>query len=223
MHAEDRDTTMACPTAWTLLRIWTGIGLQSFGGGASTLLFIQRAFVEERPWVGAAEMGRFWNLCLFTPGINILALTVLIGRKLGGRWGVVASLAGLLLPSAAVTCLLAAGFTVVERSPAIHAILRGVIPATAGIMAVVAYNFARPLLQRGYREGRRSLGVSIAIMLLSALALIVAGLPVVVVLASVAALGAVIFTPWAGHAWFARPAAEREVVTAEREREIVGD
>ncbi|HCJ32793.1 MAG TPA: hypothetical protein DHV65_00615, partial [Ktedonobacter sp.] len=45
-----------------------------------------------------------WNLCIFTPGINLVALTVLIGRKLGGTWGIVVSLAGMLLPSAMVTC-----------------------------------------------------------------------------------------------------------------------
>jgi chromate transporter len=41
------------PTIRALLRIWTGIGLQSFGGGASTQLLIRREFVEKRPWVGA--------------------------------------------------------------------------------------------------------------------------------------------------------------------------
>ncbi|MDB5074017.1 MAG: chromate transporter, partial [Chloroflexi bacterium] len=136
------------PTSMSLLRIWAGIGLQSFGGGASTQLLIRREFVERRLWVGDEEMGHFWNLCLFTPGINLIALTILIGRKLGGRWGIVASLAGLLVPSAAVTCLLTAGFVVVQHSPVLHAVLRGIIPATAGIMGVVAVGFARPLIRR---------------------------------------------------------------------------
>src|SRR5438067_9367000 len=94
-HLRSTAQDSAPPTLWTLLRIWAGIGLQSFGGGASTLLLIQRTFVEERAWVGADEMGRLWNLCLLTPGINLLALTVLLGRKLGGTWGIVASLVGL--------------------------------------------------------------------------------------------------------------------------------
>ena len=180
---------------WTLLRIWASIGLQSFGGGASTLLLIRREFVEKRPWVEADEFGRFWNLSLFTPGINLLALTILIGRKMGGPWGIVASLAGLLVPSAAITCLLAAGFQVVQHSPIIHAVLRGVIPATAGIMGVVAADFAAPLLRRGRREGAWSLTSSIAIILLSALALIVFKLTVIAVLIGVALLGSIVLTP----------------------------
>jgi chromate transporter len=184
------------PTLWTLLRVWTGIGLQSFGGGASTLLLIRRVFVEKRRWVGAEEMGRFWTLCLFTPGINLLALTVLIGRKLGGLGGIVVSLAGLLLPSATVTCLLAAGFEVVQHYPAVHAILQGVIPATAGILGVVGANFAQPLIRQARKEGWQSLSISSAIMLLSALALILFKLSVITVLVGVALLGVVIFTPW---------------------------
>jgi chromate transporter len=184
------------PTLGTLLRIWTSIGLQSFGGGASTLLLIRREFVEKRPWVGANELGHFWALCLFTPGINLLALTVLIGRKLGGLGGIVVSLAGLLLPSATVTCLLAAGFEVVQHYPAVHAILQGVIPATAGILGVVGANFAQPLIRQARKEGWQSLSISSAIMLLSALALILFKLSVITVLVGVALLGVVIFTPW---------------------------
>src|SRR5437660_3778048 len=127
------------PRPWRLLQVWAGIGLQSFGGGASTLLLIRQGFVEKRDWISASELQHFWNLCQFTPGINLLALTILIGRKLGGRRGMAVSLAGLLLPSAAVTCLLAASFRAAQHSPAVHAGLRGVVPATAGVMAVVGF------------------------------------------------------------------------------------
>jgi chromate transporter len=33
------------PGVWQLFGIWTRIGLQSFGGGASTTLLIQRVFI----------------------------------------------------------------------------------------------------------------------------------------------------------------------------------
>ncbi|HWE64486.1 MAG TPA: chromate transporter [Chloroflexota bacterium] len=181
---------------WKLLRIWAGIGLQSFGGGASTLLLIRREFVEKRSWVEAEELGRFWSLCQFTPGINLIALTILIGRKLGGARGIVASLAGMLLPSATLTCLLAAGFAAVQHSPAVHAILRGVVPATAGIMLVVGLNFALPPVRRAQSEGARSLGFSIALIAISLLALIVLKLSAILVLAGATLIGVALFTPW---------------------------
>ena len=103
------------PSKWQLFRIWASVGLQSFGGGASTTLLIQRAFIEKHNWLSIEEFTHLWNLCVITPGINLVALTVLIGRKLGGVWGIVVSLAGLLLPSATITCLLAATFKQIEN------------------------------------------------------------------------------------------------------------
>src|SRR5947209_1786197 len=180
---------------WTLLWIWAGIGLQSFGGGASTLLLIRRAFVEKRGWISPEELTRFWSLCQLTPGINLIALTILIGRRLAGTPGIVASVAGMLLPSATVTCILAAGFQALHTSPAVHAVLRGVVPATAGVMGVVAVGFARPLLEQARETGRGALVLSVAVILGSTLAIILFKLSVVAVVIGVALLGVVLFTP----------------------------
>ena len=109
------------PGKWQLFRIWASIGLQSFGGGASTTFLIQRAFIEKHKWLSMEEFIYLWNLCILTPGINLVALTVLIGKKLGGAWGIAISLAGMLLPSAAITCLLAALFLQVKNVAAVQA------------------------------------------------------------------------------------------------------
>ncbi len=182
--------------AWALLRIWAAIGMQSFGGGASTQLLIRREFVDRRSWVSDDELSGLWNLCLFTPGINLIALTILIGRKLGGPWGILAALVGLLLPSALVTCFLAAGFEAIRHSSILHAALRGVIPATAGIMAIVGLNFVRPIFRTVRREGRRSTAIAFTAIVVGAVALIVVKLPVILVLACLALFGVVIYTPW---------------------------
>src|SRR5579859_7844030 len=118
------------PSVWRLLGIWTGIGLQSFGGGASTTLLIQQTFIEKYHWVTAQEFTRLWSICMLTPGINLIAITVLLGKQLAGWRGIVASLAGLLIPSGVITCLLAALFAQVEHSTTVQAVLRGVVPAT---------------------------------------------------------------------------------------------
>src|SRR5579863_4829174 len=177
------------PGNWQLFRIWASIGLQSFGGGASTTLLIQRIFIEKHKWLSMEEFTHLWSLCLLTPGINLVALTILIGRKLGGARGIALSLAGLLLPSAAITCLLTAGFKAVENLPAVQAILRGVVPATGGIMLLVGLNFAQPLIRKGYKEGILYLLLSSILVLASALAVILLKLSVVVVILGAAFLG----------------------------------
>ena len=184
------------PSQWQLFRIWGRIGLQSFGGGSSTLFLIQDEFIEKHGWLTTDDFSIFWNLCLFTPGINIIALTVLIGRKLGGTRGIVASLIGLLLPSATITCLIAAGFKLVQNRPETQAILRGVVPATAGVMFLVAIRFAQPLLILIRKEGWWRLTISAAIILGCAIALIFLQLSVIIVLICAALAGTIIFTSW---------------------------
>ncbi|HEY7348084.1 MAG TPA: chromate transporter [Ktedonobacterales bacterium] len=183
------------PGAWQLFGIWVRIGLQSFGGGASTTLLIQRVFIEKRRWLSMEEFLRLWNLCLLTPGINLIALTILLGKKLGGAWGVVASLAGLLLPSGIITCLLAALFVKIEQGAAVQAVLRGVVPATGGIMLLVGLNFARPILERLYKVGFRYVLASGALIIASALVVILFNLSVIVVVLGAACLGAAFFAP----------------------------
>ena len=181
------------PGKWRLFRIWASIGLQSFGGGASTNFLIQRTFIEKHKWLTIEEFLYFWNLCVLTPGINLIAVTVLIGRKLGGTWGIAVSLAGLLLPSALITCLLTVGFKSVEHVPAVQAVLRGVVPATGGIMLLVGLNFALPLIRRGYKEGIIYLLISGALVAAFALAVLVLKLSVIIVIVSAVVLGALIF------------------------------
>lgn len=194
MSAPSTSGATAVPGTWMLLRLWSGIGLKSFGGGASTQLLIRRTFVDERNWIGDAELAHLWNLCQFTPGINLISLTILIGRKLGGTRGIVASVLGMLLPSAIVTCCLTAGFEALRHSSALHAVLRGVVPATAGIMAVVAVGFARPVLVPVWKEGPASLLVSLLLVLGTAAAIVVFKVSVIVVVVAVALLGAAFFT-----------------------------
>jgi len=182
------------PGKWQLFRIWASIGLQSFGGGASTTFLIQRAFIEKHKWLSMEEFLYLWNLCILTPGINLVALTVIIGKKLGGTWGIAISLAGMLLPSAAITCLLAAIFLQVENIAAVQAVFRGVIPATGGIMLVVGLNFALPLIRKGYKEGIFFLLISGVITFACAFAVIFLKLSVIFVVLGAAILGSIIFS-----------------------------
>ena len=143
-----------------LLRVWLGLGAQSFGGGTATLALIRRAAVDEEKWLTEAEFGRFWGLVQLAPGINLVALTILIGRRAAGAWGIFVSLLGLLLPSAAITILLTAGYSRVQHVAWVQAALRGIVPAVVGLGLVTAWQIAFPLLRGSRMAGTRSLLVS---------------------------------------------------------------
>lgn len=192
------------PGTWLLLRIWSSIGLQSFGGGASTTYLIYRIFIDEHQWILPEEYNLFWNLSAMSPGINLAGLAILIGRKLGGARGILVSLVGLLVPSAAITCLLTAGFLSVEHVPAIQAMLNGVVPATAGLMLVVGIKYAKPLLKEIKAEGvlRLLMGLIIPLGALLAIILYQAAIPLVLLCSALLSM-----------AMFTRPVV-RPVVTA---------
>ena len=178
------------PSSLSLFRVWLSLGLQSFGGGAATLALIRRAAVETHGWVTEAEFARFWSLVQIAPGINLLALTILIGRRTGGAKGILLALAGLLLPSAAVTVALTASYQRVQDTPLVRDALQGIIPATVGLGLLTAWQIARPMLLQSRREGRSRLAVSLTLLFASAAVMLWVHPPVLVILLGAGALGA---------------------------------
>ena len=184
------------PTTWQLFRIWATIGLQSFGGGGSTSLLIQREFIHKRGWLTMEEYLIYWNQCLFAPGVNLIALTILIGNRLGGIVGIAVSLVGLLVPSATITCLVTAAFGFIEHVQAVQSVLKGIIPATAAFLLVLGFQFAQPPFKQAYRDGWVYVLAGIFLAAGSALAIIVWQVSVMIVLPCAALLGTLIFTSW---------------------------
>lgn len=175
---------------WLLLRVWLALGLQSFGGGAATLFLIRRAAVERYRWISDEEFTRDWSLCLITPGINLLCMTILVGRRVAGLAGAIVALVGLMLPSVTITVLMTALYAQLQSMAAIQAALRGVVPATVGLGLLLSAGMARPLLAASRREGRMSMSVSVALLLGSATIAAFWRPPVIAVLCGAGAIGA---------------------------------
>ena len=167
---------------WNLFRQFVAIGLQSFGGGATTLYLMRRVAVEEQHWVSDAEYTAYWGMVQIAPGINLLGQSVLIGHKVAGLRGSLIALAGLLLPSTTLTVALTAGYAVIRTNPLVMAAVHAIIPATVGIGCVLAYQMLRPVLQASRTEGMRSLVISSMVVIAAPLLLMVVGVPAVIVL-----------------------------------------
>ncbi len=181
------------PGLWQLFTTWLVIGLQSFGGGSSTLILIQRACVR-RGWLEEGEFVRLWALVQIAPGVNLIKLTFLIGHRLRGWPGLLAAGAGLLLPSATATVLMTAGFTAISGQPLVKAAMRGILPATIGLSLAMAVQMAQPVLGQAHKEGRLRLGLHLAILAGAALLMAVNGVSPLVVLLAAGAAGGLLFT-----------------------------
>ncbi|MEZ4728879.1 MAG: chromate transporter [Caldilineaceae bacterium] len=130
------------PSLWLLLRVWFMLGVQSFGGGMATLYLIRRAAVERHRWLTAEEFTRDWALCQAAPGINLLCMTILVGRQVAGLAGALVALVGLLLPSVTLTILMIALYADLRTLPVVQAALHGVVPATVGLGLLLTTNMA---------------------------------------------------------------------------------
>lgn len=181
------------------LRVWLVIGLQSFGGGATTLTLIQRAVVEQN-WLSETEFTRDWALVQIVPGINLLGLTILIGQKVARAKGVALALVGLLFPSVTLTILLTALYARIQHLQVVQAALLGVIPATVGLGLLTTLQMARPLVVASIREGKGSFLLSGILLLGSGIAVTRWHWPVILVLCVAGAVSA--FASWRRQARF---------------------
>ncbi len=181
------------PGLWQLFTAWFMIGIQSFGGGSSTLILIQRACTRHG-WLEEDEFVRLWALVQIAPGINLIKLTILIGHRLRGWPGLLAASAGLLLPSASATVLMTAGFTAISTQPLVKAAMRGILPATIGLSLTMAMQMAQPVFNQARKEGRLRLGLHLAILVGAALLMAANGISPLVVLVASGAAGVLLFT-----------------------------
>ena len=130
-----------------ILLTWFSIGIQSFGGGSTTLYLIRQTCIT-RGWLTDAEFAKDWALVQISPGINLIKITVVIGHQLRGWPCLLAAISGLLLPSATITVLMTAGFVIIRDWPFVKAAMRGVIPATIGISVGLGIQMAQAPLSR---------------------------------------------------------------------------
>jgi chromate transporter len=169
-----------------LTRSWVAVGTQSVGGGTSTLLLIRRLAVEREKWMSAREFGEAWALSQLSPGIHLVALAGLVGRRAAGWRGVVAAVAGMMIPAASITVVLTAAYSLIATSPIARAALAGVAPVTGGMTIATA----ALLVRASARRGRAHLAVDIAVSLGFVIASAFLGVPTLVAIGAGALIGA---------------------------------
>ena len=102
------------------------------------------------------------------PGINLIAIAILIGKRLAGGLGMAVSLLGLLAPSVVLTVALTAVYASVSAMPRVQAALRMAFAAILGISLATNWRNVRPILARRLRRGPSAVGLSLGIMVGSA-------------------------------------------------------
>ena len=173
------------PTSRALARAWFDIGTQSVGGGSSTLFLIRRILVERLGWITMREFTEAWALSQLSPGIHLVALAGLLGRRIAGSRGIIVSVAGMMVPAAIITAIATALLSEVAQHPLTIAALAGIGPVAGGMTIGLALTTARPVLQRGGRAI-----VDIAVIAVAFVVLLAGAAQTIVVIVAAGAFGA---------------------------------
>lgn len=163
-----------------LFLTWFRIGCTSFGGGAVTQYQIQENFIYKHHWITEAEFANIIAMCQIAPGINIFAYTILIGKRLAGWRGIIISLLGLIVPSAVITIGITAIFASIRDNARVQSALQTMFAAIFGISLATNWRNAKPIVSSNRRRGSFSFGVTLGIIIGSALIYVFFNPPVVV-------------------------------------------
>jgi chromate transporter len=182
----------ARPGALDLLRMWVPVGVQSFGGGQAVQLYAYHALVESRKWLTPQEYARDWGICQLVPGVNLIALPMLVGYRLAGVPGSIASLVGLMAPSITITIAIAASYLRLREVAHVQAAVHGMLMAAAGGSLLVAVRLMLPMLRQSKSEGRPAVVAALAMVAVCGLLVFTGRAPVyALVLGSGVAMAAV--------------------------------
>ncbi|UQN06837.1 chromate transporter [Deinococcus sp. QL22] len=167
-------------TPLNLTRAFVGVALAGIGGGIPGHT---RRAVLNRGWLNDAEFAEAFTLAQLTPGPNGVNLAAMVGARLGGKRGALASTLGVLTPGliamTAVTVLLLG--LPGGLPPALQSALRGAACAALAVMLAMV----GPIVRVGWnlKAGRLPIGAAVTVLTFVALGVLRLDLlPVLVVL-----------------------------------------
>ncbi len=136
------------PSLWQIFRGFLWISVRAWGGGSGTTFVMQQDLVR-RGWLTSGQFALDWGLSRIVPGINLLAMAVMVGYRLNGVPGALVGITGLMLPASIITVILTIGFVELTQQPVGIAAVKGAVAVTAAMTYALALDNARGVMPRG--------------------------------------------------------------------------
>lgn len=159
-------TSLSAYELLTLFGHFLVLSLLSIGGALATASEMHRVTVSEHHWISEAQFTSSIALAQAAPGPNLLFVAV-IGWNIAGPIGVVATMAGILIPS--TTLALGASRWARERrdTRAVRAFVNGMAPLTIGLLLSTGWVLSEPFVRDpASRGGALALiAITLAVML----------------------------------------------------------
>ena len=112
------------------------IGAFTFGGGWAMISIIEKEIVDNHHWLKREEFLDLLAIAQAVPGILAVNIAVVVGDRLKGTRGSIASALGTILPSFTIILLIAIFLTpeTIKNNQVISAIFKGIRPAVVALI-----------------------------------------------------------------------------------------
>ena len=133
-----------------LIQLWlhfTMLSMLAVAGAITTAPDMERYLVQQQGWLTTEQFNASIAIAQAAPGPNIL-FVALLGWNTAGPAGLVATMAGILLPSSTVAVAVGRyGRRNADRL-AVRAFTAGLVPLTVGLLVATGWLLAAPGIQR---------------------------------------------------------------------------
>ncbi len=134
------------PSFSEALRVWTRIGLLSFGGPTAQIALMHKLLVDEKRWLNEQQFLSALSFCMLLPGPEAMQLATYAGwRQHGVKGGLAAGLL-FVLPGAVLVFALAAIYAAFGQVSWVQAIFFGIKAAVLIIVVEALLRVARRAL-----------------------------------------------------------------------------
>lgn len=126
-----------------LLAIFLQVGIFSFGGGYSSIPFIEQLLIVRNEWMAYQEFVDLIAIAQMSPGPIAVNGATFVGYNLEKFLGALTATFGVLLLPSIVSVSLARYFKQFKRSQYIRGLLKGLRPAVIGLIATAEISIGR--------------------------------------------------------------------------------
>jgi chromate transporter len=131
------------------VRVWTRVGLQSFGGPAGQIAVMHRIVVDEKRWVSESRFLHALNYCMVLPGPEAQQLATYIGWLLHGYRGGLVAGALFVLPGFVAILALSMLYASFQGVGAVAALFFGLKAAVLAVVIEAVVRIGKRVLKNG--------------------------------------------------------------------------
>lgn len=122
------------------------IGAFSFGGGYAALALIQKEVIENYGWISPEDFLDIVAIAEMTPGVIAVNSSTFVGFKIGAIAGSAIATLGVVLVPITITLIVSVYYNKFKHLEQINYVVKGIRPATLGIIAVACIKIAKTSL-----------------------------------------------------------------------------